>query len=176
MQHLALLLSKYSLQVKTMYQIATECNTYFQNVLGLPNYCFKKHPNAPIPVLIFQKKRGLRSRGLLHTPLMTSKHVLFLLMAVSNIVSKSVTIMHAKASLCQNDLCSFEYGQNAPFSVYFFLSEVPNTVKMHHLLSLISIFFTAVPNSFGCRQNALINRPCLKKISLQFQMLTECTI
>ena len=39
-----------------MYQIATECNTYFQNVLGLPNYRFKKHPNAPIPVLIFQKK------------------------------------------------------------------------------------------------------------------------
>ena len=37
---------------------------------------------------------------------MRSKYVLFLLMTVSNIVSECVTIMHAKVSLCQNDICS----------------------------------------------------------------------
>ena len=34
---------------------------------------------------------------------------------------------------------------------------VSNTVRMRHLLSLISIFFTAVPNSLECRQNALFS-------------------
>ena len=42
---------------------------------------------------------------------------------------------------------------------------VLNTVKMHHLLSLISIFFTVVPNSFECRQNALFSVLVLKMFS-----------
>ena len=42
MHNLALLLSKFSLQVKTSYQIAGECTIYrpcFQNVLGIAKIC-----------------------------------------------------------------------------------------------------------------------------------------
>ena len=95
---------------------------------------------------------------------MRSKHVLFLLMTVSNIVSECVTIMHAKASLCQNDLCSSKSFQIAPFSVFFFLffvcsslqfQIVLNAVRMHYLASLFS----------KCVCN-----------SKSFQMPSECTI
>ena len=100
---------------------------------------------------LFSKLRSLH-----HAPFMRSNHVLFLLTAVSNIVSECVTIMHAKASLCQNDLCSSKSfqvpRQNARFRVLFF-SAVQNRFK-YHLLSLISIFFTAVPYRIRCRKNA----------------------
>jgi len=71
MHHLALLLSNFSLQVITSFQITTECTIYrpyFQTFLGFPDYRFKQHPNAPIPVLIFPKKSRMRARGLLHAP------------------------------------------------------------------------------------------------------------
>ena len=42
---------------------------------------------------------------------------------------------------------------------------VSNKVKMHHLLSMISIFFTAVPNSFECRKNAPFSVLVFKSVS-----------
>ena len=67
----------------------------------------------------------------------------------------------------------FKYRHNAPVSVFLFLSFFPlrfrivsNNVKMYHLLSLISIFFTAVPNSLECRQYALFS-------VLDFSMFSE---
>ena len=79
---------------------------------------------------------------------MRSKHVLVLLMAVSNIVSECVTIMHAKASLCQNDLCNSKSFQILPKSSFFLCSFKYR--QMHHLLSLLSKFslqFQIVSNS-----------------------------
>ena len=92
---------------KTSYQIATECTIYrlfnfvsdFQIIVS-NSILMHQSPS------LYLKNPGLRARGLLHAPLMRSKYVLFLLMTVSNIVSECVTIMHAKVSLCQNDICS----------------------------------------------------------------------
>jgi len=56
---------------------------------------------------------------------------------------------------------------------------VSNTVRMHHLLSLISIFFTSVPNSFEYRQNAPFSILVLKGFlydSKSFQIPSECTV
>ena len=128
-----------------MYQISTECTIYrpyFQYFLGFPNYRFRKASKCTNS-RSYYKKTGLRARGLLHTPLMTSKHVLFLLIAVSNIVSECVTIMYAKASkLClQFQIVSNE----APFSVLVSmfslkLEIVSNTARIHHYASLFSKF------------------------------------
>ena len=83
--------------------------------------------------------------GLLHALLMRSKHMLFLLMTVSNIVSECVTIIHAKTFLCQHDLCrSFQIPSKCtiycpwfqPFSLHFQI--VSNGVRMHFLASLLS--------------------------------------
>ena len=83
--------------------------------------------------------------------------MLFLLMAVSNIVSECVKIMHTKASLCQNDLCSSKCRQNAPFIVVAF------------------IFISAVPNCFKYRQNAQFSVPVLKIFSEALNCFKRCS-
>ena len=100
---------------------------------------------------------------ILHAPLLRSTHVLFLLMTVSKIVLECVTIMHANASLCQNNLCSSKYRQNAPFTVLVF--------------NIISV----VQNRFKCRQNALFSVPVCKIFSavptrFQYRQIVPFTV
>ena len=91
---------------------------------------------------LFKKSPGLQTHGLLHASLDKIKACANFFIAVSNIVSECV-IMHAKASLFHNDLCSSKsfhipsectihrpcfqnylcnskYGQKAPFTVLVF--------------------------------------------------------
>ena len=111
--------------------------------------------NAPFSVLVCKIASAVPKiqdfgRSLLHATLMRSKHVLFLPMAVSNIISECVSIMHAKASLYQNDLCSSNSFQIPPkctiycpwfqsFSLQF--QKVSNAIRMHYLSSLFSIVY-----------------------------------
>ena len=75
---------------------------------------------------------------------------------------QNVTIMHAKASLCQNDLCSSNSFQ------------IPSECTIQRLL-----FFSAVPTRSKCRQNApfiVLDINLFHCSSKQYRMLSECTI
>ena len=60
--------------------------------------------------------------------------------------------MHTQAPLFQNDL-----------ALHFQI--VSNTIRMHHLLSLFSYGFFAVPNRFECHQNAPFSVIVFKSVS-----------
>ena len=82
--------------------------------------------------------------------------MLFLLMTVSNIVSECVTIMHAKVSLCQNDICSSKSFQ------------IPSQCTIYRPCFC---FFSAVPNRLKYRQNACFRDIVFFFFSLQFQIV-----
>ena len=100
--------------------------------------------------------------------------MLFLLKAVSNIISECVTIMHAKASLCQNDLCSsksIQIPSECTIQRLLFFSAVQNRFKYRQNVLVFNLF-TAVQNSFEYRQNASFT-VLFSKFSLHFQIVSN---
>jgi len=110
---------------------------------------FKCHQNAPLIVLAFIF--SLQFQIVLNAARMHYLASLFSKCSLQfHIVSDAVR-MHHLAFLFLKLCLQFQI--------------VSNAVRMHHLPSLLSFFFSAVPNSFECSQNALFSILVFKFVS-----------
>ena len=151
MHHLALQISKFSLQIITLYQIATECTIYlpcFQHVLGNSKILFQIASECANQRSYFQKFPDC-GQPTSH-PLMKSKHVLFF-----QIVPNTVRMNHLPSLFFS--LCSFR--------LYRMLSE-------GNMLRPCSHFFCS-SISFQIPLESTIYRPCFQNYplsSISFQV------
>ena len=128
MHYLALQISKCSLQVITSYQEAAECTIYlpcFQNVLGISKISFQIAAECTNQRPYYQKFPDCGQ---------PTSHPLYEINTCA--VFLIAVIIHAKASLFQNDLCS---------TISF---QIPSKYTIHRPC----FHYFTVPNRFKCRE------------------------
>ena len=144
---------KISLQVKTFYQIVTECTID-------PPYRFKKHPNTPIPLLIFKKIQDLRAQP-------TSRPL--------NEVKACAVPSHGsfkyRFRMCHNNACESVLASKS----FVQFQIVSNAVRMHHLASQLFYLFCSF-QLFQIPSECTLHCPCFRNFlcsSKSFQIVQE---